>query len=333
MHELQLIADIISTLDCICSFAYSALHYDYTCPKILRTKSGNLEIKKGRHPVVEQFNDNKFIPNDTFLDVNKDQISIITGPNMSGKSTYIRQVALIVLMAQIGSFVPAKSMKYCPVDKIFTRIGASDNLASGESTFLVEMNETANILNNATKNSLIILDEVGRGTSTYDGVAIAWAVAEYIHEKIGAKTLFATHYHELVDLEKYLSRVVNYNVSIKESDGKVLFLRKIEKGGTDKSYGVHVAQFAGIPQRVIQKANEILLSLEQQGMFEVQHVESEIIQKQKIKETQIPLIQTLPEPPEIKKIRELDLNNMTPIEALKKLEEIKKSLDSQQDET
>jgi DNA mismatch repair protein MutS len=318
---IQEIADAIATLDVLCSFAYHARNNDYCKPTILPEEDGVLKIKNGRHPVLEGLKEEKFIPNDVFLNTSKDQIAIITGPNMAGKSTYIRQVALIVLLAQIGSFVPAHSMKFEPVDRIFTRIGASDNLTKGESTFLVEMNETANILNNATKRSLIILDEVGRGTSTYDGVAIAWAVAEYLHYKIGAKTLFATHYHELVDLEKYLPRIKNYNVAVKESGDKIIFLRKIEKGGTDKSYGVHVAQFAGIPENIIKRAKEILLSLEQEGMFEVKHIETELTEKKEISTPQIPLLEHLPEDPVIKELKNLNINQLTPLDALKKLNE------------
>lgn len=324
--NLQKIADAIAALDCLANFAHIGRQNDYSKPKLTENKKGTLNIGDGRHPVVEQLEEDQFIPNDALLDCDKQQIVIITGPNMAGKSTYIRQVALIVLMAQIGSLVPASSLEFKPVDRIFTRVGASDNLAAGESTFLVEMNEAANILNNATKDSLIILDEVGRGTSTYDGVAIAWAVAEFIHEKIKAKTLFATHYHELVDLEKYLPRVVNYNVSVKESKEKVIFLRKIEKGGTDKSYGVHVAELAGIPAEVIKKAKEILLSLEQEGMFEVKHVESELAEEKRKLPKQMPLLAALPEDPAIKELKELDVNKMTPMEALEKLDEILKRL-------
>jgi len=323
---LQKIAESISVLDCLSNFAYIARLNQYIRPQLLKNDRGIIEIKDGRHPVVENINKDEFISNDAYLDCEDEQIQIITGPNMAGKSTYIRQIALIILMSQIGSYVPAKSMKYEPVDRIFTRVGASDNLASGESTFLVEMNETANILNNATKNSLIVLDEVGRGTSTYDGVAIAWAVAEYIHDKIGAKTLFATHYHELVDLEKYLKRVKNYNVSVKESDGKILFIRKIILGGTDKSYGVHVAQFAGIPNKVIKKAKQILSSLEQEGIFEVKHIESELNKKEKTENKQIPLVTQLPESPIIKELKQININKMTPIEALEKLNEIIKKI-------
>lgn len=325
--NLQKIAEAIAALDCLSNFAHIARLNEYTRPKISDNHKGILKIENSRHPVVEQLHEEQFIPNDVLLDSEKHQIAIITGPNMAGKSTYIRQVALIVLMAQIGSFVPASSMQFKPVDRIFTRVGASDNLSAGESTFLVEMNEAANILNNATSDSLIILDEVGRGTSTYDGVAIAWAVAEYIHNKIGAKTLFATHYHELVDLEKFLPKVVNYNVSVKEAKNKIIFLRKIEIGGTDKSYGVHVAELAGIPQDVIKKANEILLSLEQEGLFEVKHVESEITEPKKHQvPKQMPLLMSLPENPVIDQLKKLNVNKLSPMEALEMLDEIIKKL-------
>lgn len=326
IKSLQQIANSIAILDCLANFASLARLGQYVKPIISKNKKGVLKIKDGRHLVVEKLEEEQFIPNDTFLDCEEKQVAIITGPNMAGKSTYIRQVALIVLMAQIGSFVPASYMEFKPVDRIFTRIGASDNLAAGESTFLVEMNETANILNNATSDSLIILDEVGRGTSTYDGVAIAWAVAEYIHNNIGSKTLFATHYHELVDLEKNLQRIKNYNVAVKETKENIIFLRKIEKGGTDKSYGVHVAQLAGIPYKVISKAKKILLSLEQEGMFEVKHIESELTVKEQQPPKQIQLPTTLPEDPAIKELKKLDINKITPIEALEKLNEIIRKL-------
>ncbi|MDD3647578.1 MAG: DNA mismatch repair protein MutS [Candidatus Dojkabacteria bacterium] len=322
ISELQEIAESIANLDVISNFAFLALQNEYSKPQIIVNSDGILKIIDGRHPVVEKIEDEKFIPNDTLLDDDKNQVGIITGPNMAGKSTYIRQVALIVLMAQVGCFVPAKEMIFTPLDRIFTRVGASDNLAGGESTFLVEMNETANILNNARKNSLIILDEVGRGTSTYDGVAIAWAVAEYIHNEIGAKTLFATHYHELIDLEKYLPRVRNYNVAIQESKGEIVFLRKIEKGGTDRSYGVHVAQFAGIPDKIISRAKEILLSLEQEGLFEVKHVETELTSPKKQSNLQLPMLTVEQDNPIVNELSLLDVNKMTPIDALGKLNEL-----------
>ena len=229
------------------------------------TEDGSLSIAEGRHPVVEQnMKDGEFIPNDTVLDCDENRMMIITGPNMAGKSTYMRQVALICLMAQIGSFVPAKEASLPVCDRIFTRVGASDDLASGQSTFMVEMSETAHILRNATRNSLIILDEIGRGTSTFDGLSIAWAVVEYIadKEKIGAKTLFATHYHELSELEGHLEGVKNFCISVKEHGEDVIFLRKIVRGGADKSFGVHVARLAGVPHPVIVRAHEIQARLE-----------------------------------------------------------------------
>jgi len=317
---LQEISEKIAILDCLGSFAYISIEKNYVKPEIIAEKENILEIVEGRHPVIEEFIKEEFIPNDTFLNPNN-LIAIITGPNMAGKSTYIRQTSLIVYLAQIGCFVPAKSVKLSPVDRIFTRIGASDNLSKGESTFLVEMNETANILNNATDRSLIILDEVGRGTSTYDGVAIAWSVVYYIHEKIKAKTLFATHYHELIDLEKILKNVFNLNIQVQEYKGKVVFLRKIIKGGTDKSYGIHVANLAGIPEEVTKKAEEILLTLKQENMFEVKHIESEVNNKNI--NTQISLPVDLPESKIIKELKKLNLNKITPIEALNILSKLK----------
>jgi len=232
--------------------------------------SGEINIKDGRHPVIEKMlPSGSFIENDTYLNKESDRLSIITGPNMAGKSTYMRQVALITLMAQIGSFVPASYAKIGVVDKIFTRVGASDDLSMGQSTFMVEMMEVANILKDATNNSLVILDEIGRGTSTYDGLSIAWAVAEYIanKEKCGAKTLFATHYHELTELEEKLEGVKNYSIAVKEKGEDIIFLRKIIKGGTDESYGIHVAKLAGVPQDVVKNANEILKGLERKSVL------------------------------------------------------------------
>ncbi len=275
---LLFLADNLATLDVICNFAHLARKHSYTKPKL--NLNHKLEIADGRHPVVERHLKSSYVPNDILLDNTTQQVIILTGPNMSGKSTYIRQIALISLMAQIGSFVPAREANLCIVDKIFTRVGASDNLARGESTFMVEMNETANILNNSSENSLIILDEVGRGTSTYDGVAIAWAIVEYLHDVIGAKTLFATHYHELIDLEGKLKKVKNYNVDVLEENGEIEFTRKVKVGGTDQSYGVHVAKMAGVPDLVISRANQILLTLEQESMLEVKSIESELIEPQ-----------------------------------------------------
>lgn len=325
--EIQKVIDGISTLDCLVNFANLARLNNYVKPEIDGEDKGKIEIKNGRHPVVEKISDDQFVPNDTYLNDKDYQLEIITGPNMSGKSTFIRQVALIVLMAQIGCFVPADSFRFCLVDRIFTRVGASDNLARGESTFMVEMIEVANIINNATDRSLIILDEVGRGTSTYDGVAIAWAVAEFIHNNIKSKTLFATHYHELIQLQDKLKRVKNFNVAVKESRGKVVFLRKIEEGGTDKSYGVHVAELAGVPKEVVKRANEILGTLQQENMLTVKHVETELVKESEEQEvSQIPLLTKLPENPIIKELKKVDINKMTPMEALKKLDELVKSL-------
>lgn len=261
--DIQRSARVVSILDVLCSFATVAINYNYTKPNIL--KSGEIRIKEGRHPVVEKsLKSDSFIPNDTYLNNDDDRFLIITGPNMAGKSTYMRQVALITYMAQIGSFVPATNADISIVDRIFTRIGASDDLAMGESTFMVEMQELSNILTNATKNSLIILDEIGRGTSTYDGLSIAWATVEYIanKEKIGAKTLFATHYHELIDIENQVEGVKNYSVAVKEKGDDVIFLRKIVPGGTDESYGIYVAKLAGVSKSVISRAKQLLRELE-----------------------------------------------------------------------
>ncbi len=265
LDDLRTIASLITKLDILAGFADTALMFSYTKPIILEKedKGGILKIVEGRHPVVERLISDQFITNDTNLGIDKDRMMIITGPNMSGKSTYIRQVALITLMAQIGSFVPAKEVELSIVDRIFSRVGASDNLAQGRSTFMVEMEEAANILNNATSNSLIILDEVGRGTSTYDGVSIAWALAEYIANNIKARTLFATHYHELTALAESFPNIINnYNVMVKDEGEEVIFMRKIIPGGTDKSYGVYVAQLAGIKKEVISRANEIMRSFD-----------------------------------------------------------------------
>ncbi|MCF7902597.1 MAG: DNA mismatch repair protein MutS, partial [Candidatus Marinimicrobia bacterium] len=263
--------------------------------------------------------------NDLTIDADRDQILIITGPNMAGKSTYLRQVGLIVLMAQIGCFVPARSARIGLVDRIFTRVGASDNLARGESTFLVEMNETANILNNATPRSLILLDEIGRGTSTYDGLAIAWAIVEHLHanERVAARTLFATHYHELVTLEKLLERVKNYNVAVKEYGDKVIFLRKIIPGGADKSYGIHVAQMAGVPLPVIQRANEILQSLDNGSVAVPTDKVSE--PEPSFDRNQMDLFSR--EEKRIRdKLKDINVDHMTPLEALNLLNELTKEI-------
>ena len=263
VKRLQKTSNIVSTLDVLTSFATVAEDMNYCMPQV--DDSGTIDIKGGRHPVIEKMlGTGVFVENDTYLDKEENRLSIITGPNMAGKSTYMRQVALITLMAQVGSFVPAIEAHIGVVDKIFTRVGASDDLSMGQSTFMVEMMEVATILKEATSNSLIILDEIGRGTSTYDGLSIAWAVAEYIanKEKCGAKTLFATHYHELTELEEKLDGVKNYNIAVKEKGEDIIFLRKILRGGTDESYGIHVARLAGVPKVVTQKADEILRGLE-----------------------------------------------------------------------
>jgi len=268
IQRIQKTANIVSTLDVLASFATVALDLNYAMPIV--DNSGEIDIRDGRHPVIEKMlPSGSFIENDTYLNKESDRLSIITGPNMAGKSTYMRQVALITLMAQIGSFVPASYAKIGVVDKIFTRVGASDDLSMGQSTFMVEMMEVANILKESTNNSLVILDEIGRGTSTYDGLSIAWAVAEYISnkEKCGAKTLFATHYHELTELENKLEGVKNYSIAVKEKGEDIIFLRKIVKGGTDESYGIHVAKLAGVPQDVVKSANEILKGLERKSIL------------------------------------------------------------------
>lgn len=266
--RLQKTSTLVSTLDVLTSFAIVAEDMNYCMPQV--DNSGVIDIKDGRHPVIEKMlGAGAFVENDTYLDKGENRLSIITGPNMAGKSTYMRQVALITLMAQVGSFVPASSAHIGVVDKIFTRVGASDDLSMGQSTFMVEMMEVATILKEATQNSLVILDEIGRGTSTYDGLSIAWAVAEYIadKEKCGAKTLFATHYHELTELEEKLEGIKNYSIAVKEKGEDIIFLRKIVRGGTDESYGIHVARLAGVPKAVTQKADEILRSLERKNIL------------------------------------------------------------------
>ena len=262
----------MAQLDVLCSFAYVSLKNEYTKPDI--AIDGVIDIADGRHPVVElMLKDEIYVPNDTYLDMNSNRMQIITGPNMSGKSTYMRQVALITLMAQIGCFVPAKRAKITIVDKIFTRVGASDDLTAGQSTFMVEMSEVADILKNATKQSLVILDEVGRGTSTFDGISIATAVAEYIANQrvLGCKTLFATHYHELIKLEDQLDGVKNYSVAVKKIGEDIRFLRKIVPGGVDDSYGIEVAKLAGLPNKVLTRAKEILAEMEKEKAAEKQH--------------------------------------------------------------
>lgn len=328
MERIQKTAKAVANLDVFASLAYVAERNHYVRPK-LNTK-GIIDIKEGRHPVVENMiPSGMFIANDTYLDGNKNMISIITGPNMAGKSTYMRQTALIVLMAQIGSFVPAKSAKIGIVDRIFTRVGASDDLASGQSTFMVEMNEVANILRNATSNSLLILDEIGRGTSTFDGLSIAWAVVEHISNKrlLGAKTLFATHYHELTELEGKLPCVNNYCIAVKEKGDDIVFLRKIVKGGADKSYGIQVAKLAGVPDMVIDRAKEIVQQLSDNDITEkVQSIQTPCGKaKGKVKKydqvdlLQMSLFDTTTDEDVIEELKTVDISNMTPLDALNTL--------------
>ncbi|RLB11999.1 MAG: DNA mismatch repair protein MutS, partial [Deltaproteobacteria bacterium] len=259
-ERIKRASEIIGIIDTLCALAQVAEENDYLCPEV---NDGNeIDIRDGRHPVVEKtIKDEEFVPNDIRIDLEEQQVLLITGPNMAGKSTILRQTALIVLMAQIGSFVPASRAKIGLVDRIFTRIGASDDLSRGQSTFMIEMTETANILRNATHRSLAILDEIGRGTSTYDGISIAWAVAEYLHDK-RVRTLFATHYHELTELALIKPRIRNFNVGVKESGDRIIFIRKLLAGATNRSYGIHVAKIAGLPDEVIEKAEEILSGIE-----------------------------------------------------------------------
>lgn len=322
---IQLNASLIAKIDCLISFSTIAVENNYVKPEI--NDSIIIDIKQGRHPVIEKQLpiDEDYIPNDIYLDNETQQIIMITGPNMAGKSALLRQTALIVLMAQIGSFVSAQSAKIGYVDKIFTRVGASDNISLGESTFMVEMNEAASILNNISPRSLIFFDELGRGTSTYDGISIAWAIVENIHEKHSAKTLFATHYHELNEMEKSFSRVKNYNVSVKEINNKIIFLRKLVRGGSEHSFGIHVARMAGMPISVVNRANEILKQLEETRPKEIN---KEPVSKlaQNREGYQMSFFQL--DDPVLKQIRDeianLDINNLTPVQALNKLNEIKK---------
>lgn len=322
IQRLQKSADIISTLDVLSALSTVAEDMNYVCPIV--DNGGEIDIKEGRHPVIEKMIDTgSFVANDTYLNKDTDRFSIITGPNMAGKSTYMRQVALITLMAQIGSFVPASYAKIGIVDKIFTRVGASDDLSMGQSTFMVEMMEVANILKEATSNSLIILDEIGRGTSTYDGLSIAWAVVEHITDKTkcGAKTLFATHYHELTELETKLEGVKNYSIAVKEKGEDVIFLRKIIPGGTDESYGIHVAKLAGVPQAVVKRSNEILRSLERKSMLTGQKkIENKRQPEGQLDFFNYKLAEIAHE------IDKMNLNEMTPIDALNTLIKIKEKM-------
>jgi DNA mismatch repair protein MutS len=330
---IQRNASILAQLDVVISYAEVALKNDYNRPQINDSKI--IDIKQGRHPVIEQHMElgDQYVPNDVLLDNEGTQIMMITGPNMSGKSAILRQTALICLMAQIGSFVPAESAQLGYIDKLFTRVGASDNISSGESTFMVEMNETANILNNISDRSLILLDEIGRGTSTYDGISIAWSLAEYLHENPEAhpKTLFATHYHELNELESKFDRIKNFNVSTREIGHKVIFLRKLVPGGSEHSFGIHVAKMAGMPRAILERSSEILKQLEKK-LIESNENEQESI-KYKLNQMpsnyQLSIFETVdPMAGKLKElIEELDLNSMTPIECMLKLNELKKLID------
>ena len=325
IRPIQQNAHLIAQLDCLCGFAQLALEYNYVEPVI--DDSTQLSIKEGRHPVIERQlpPGESYVTNDVVLNRDEQQIIMITGPNMSGKSALLRQTALIVLLAQMGSFVPAQSATLGVVDKIFTRVGASDNISMGESTFMVEMNETASILNNLSERSLVLLDEIGRGTSTYDGISIAWAISEYLHEHPArAKTLFATHYHELNEMSATFSRIKNYNVSVKELKDNVLFLRKLVPGGSEHSFGIHVAKMAGMPQQVVQKANKILKKLEKS------HSSEEISDKLQQTQNEMQLSFFNLDDPLLEEIKDeilhLDIDTLTPVEALMKLNEIKRLL-------
>ena len=335
IERIQKTAKAVAMLDVFASFSLVAERNHYVRPSI--NEKGVIDIKAGRHPVVEQMIDgDMFISNDTYLDNHKYCVSIITGPNMAGKSTYMRQTALIVLMAQIGCYVPADSANISIVDRIFTRVGASDDLASGQSTFMVEMNEVANILRNATSNSLLILDEIGRGTSTFDGLSIAWAVIEHISNKklLGAKTLFATHYHELTELEGKMSNVNNYCIAVKEKGDDIVFLRKIVKGGADRSYGIQVAKLAGVPKMVIDRAKEIAEQLSDNDILEkvqsiaVDHKDTKHkpVKYDEVDLSQMSLFDTVKDEDVIKELKEIDISNLTPLDALNTLYKLQNKL-------
>lgn len=326
--QIQINAGIVAHLDCLLSFAKAAEENNYIRPQIDSTDV--IDIKQGRHPVIEKQlpPGEDFVPNDIYLDSDKQQIVIITGPNMAGKSALLRQTALIVLLAQIGSYVPAESARIGLVDKIFTRVGASDNISLGESTFMVEMTEASNILNNVSSRSLVLFDELGRGTSTYDGISIAWAIVEYMHEnpRARARMLFATHYHELNEMEKNFDRIKNYNVSVREAGGKVIFLRKLARGGSEHSFGIHVAEIAGMPKSIVKRANTILKQLEDDNSSVGSAGNPAVTLANPAADTQLNFFQL--DDPVLCQIRDeilgLDINNLTPMEALNKLNDIKK---------
>tara|TARA_B100000902_G_scaffold368610_1_gene392102 strand:- start:89 stop:1783 length:1695 start_codon:yes stop_codon:yes gene_type:complete len=325
ISKIQITSELIAKFDCLISFASTAIKYNYSKPIV--NEDYKIEIKNGRHPVIESQLENKndYIPNDIYLDNNHQQIIMITGPNMSGKSAILRQTAIITLMSQIGCFVPADRAQIGIVDKIFTRVGASDNISQGESTFMVEMNETASILNNLSARSLILLDEIGRGTSTFDGVSIAWSIAEYLHEvSEKPKTLFATHYHELNKMSDQFKRIKNFNVSVREINHEIVFLRKLEKGGVEHSFGIHVARMAGMPKTLLIRAQEILINLESsRSSVQINNLKDQY---------QLSFIQ-LEDPiiDEIKKeLMDIDIDRLTPLEALMKLNHIKRKLGLQE---
>ena len=319
-------ARVLATLDCLTSFAQVAADNEYTRPEV--NDSTVIDIKDGRHPVIEKQLPigEVYVPNDVLLDNDEQQIMIITGPNMAGKSALLRQTALVVLMAQMGSFVPARGAKIGLIDKVFTRVGASDNLSKGESTFMVEMTETASILNNLSDRSLVLMDEIGRGTSTYDGVSIAWSIVEFLHNHLDhrVKTLFATHYHELNQLTEDFPRIKNFNVSVKEVGDKILFMRKLKEGGSEHSFGIHVAQLAGMPNKVVIRANEIMRFLEKDKH---KNDTSEKLKEVPKANYQMSLFEA---DPRFKTIQEMmdsiDINTISPVEALLKLNEIKQTL-------
>ena len=325
VKRIKITAGVVSLIDCIQSLAEVAQNENYVKPNL--NEDGIIDIKDGRHPVVEKLVETGFVSNDTYLDLNENRLAIITGPNMAGKSTYMRQVALIVLMAQMGSFVPAKSANISICDRIFTRVGASDDLSTGQSTFMVEMTEVSNILNNATENSLILLDEIGRGTSTFDGLSIAWSVLEYITDKkqIGAKTLFSTHYHELTELEGKLSGVKNYRFSVVENGDDIVFLRKVERGGANNSYGIQVAKLAGVPVKVTKRAKAILKQLNDADVNKktknIAKESKELAEEVK----QIDLFNTK-ENEVIDEIEKLDIMSLSPMDALQYLFDLQKRI-------
>ena len=326
-ERIQQLAKLIAQLDVLANFAEVAARNRYRRPVV--DSGETITIHEGRHPVVEQtLAGERFVPNDSELDTDHQQLIILTGPNMAGKSTVLRQVALITLMAQIGSFVPADEATIGLVDRIFTRVGASDDLASGQSTFMVEMTETANILHNATRKSLVVLDEIGRGTSTFDGLSLAWAVAEYLHEspRLGCKTLFATHYHQLNELENTLQRARNFRIAVKESAEGIVFLRKIVPGGTDRSYGIHVAKLAGLPAAVLDRAQQVLQSLEENELITEDArglTNKHATIPPPLPRTQLTLFEVI-DHPVVEELKAMDVDDLTPRQALDMLARLQK---------